>query len=662
MIQTASPTIARGHTRTSVSTRRGGSRIGRWTAATIAVTFALVVHLGASGTEMADSGWQVAAPLTVLDAGAQADPAIRIAINQVLRETQVPLLQSPPSPAHGTDQLLRDPAHGGTASREPAGGRQPADEQTATSERALRPLSTDGWRSVAGARHQPSVPVTGSVVQTPPTNQSQDAAEADATSAPHVRPTTQPTIGNARATKNLGPLMRAAGVPAPAETSPGEQVPSPPTAEPTVERSGFGVQGTEQTSLNPEPRSVNPEPSSTDSTTSDAAPTATERAGNQESGDVAADAEPGTVEITDELDNQPPLDDEPAAKPLPPLSRNMRYLRNKVRRVLKGYYNKPLNSRDHDPWEMMHGMLAYGLHSQVRQDGPRGQLITSVGWLCYNKPCKGLTLLYVTPNGELRAKYGVGLQGHMGQFLAMLAQCKVSPEYPIRVGQSEFTIHDLVEAEQKTCYQKEELTFKLISLMHYLESDAKWVNDQGVEWDIQKLIREELAQPIRGAACGGTHRLAGLSLAARTRVARGEPLDGEFARAAAYVQKYHNYAFRQQNRDGSLSTEWFRGRGDEDDIDRRVKTTGHILEWLIYSLSDEELQYSRTVNAVNYLANLLYSNYDHEWEIGPRSHAIHALALYDERVFQPYDDQEDVVSGPTRRPTTSRSPSRSRQR
>jgi hypothetical protein len=242
----------------------------------------------------------------------------------------------------------------------------------------------------------------------------------------------------------------------------------------------------------------------------------------------------------------------------------------------------------------------------------------------------------------------------------MLAQCQVSPDYPIRIRDQEFTINDLIEAEKKTCYSKTELTFKLIALMHYLDSDATWVNDQGQSWNIPRLIREELAQPIRGAACGGTHRLSGLSLAARTRVRRGEPLDGEYLRAAQFVEKYHQYAFQMQNRDGSLSTEWFRGRGDEDDVDRRVKTTGHILEWLIYSLNDKDVQSARTFRAVNYLATLLGGNYDHEWEVGPMCHALHALRLYDERVFQPHDGEEEVVKKPVRRQTAQRSSSSSR--
>jgi hypothetical protein len=328
-------------------------------------------------------------------------------------------------------------------------------------------------------------------------------------------------------------------------------------------------------------------------------------------------------------------------EPLRPLTRSEIQLRNKVRNVLKMYYRRPLNSRDHDPWEMMHGMLAYGVHSRVLQNGPQGKPITAVGWLCYNKPCKQKTLLYTTPDGELRARWGVGVQGHYGQFLAMLAQCRVARNYPIRTNGKEFTIDDLIEAEKVTCHTGEELTFKLISLMHYCPSDERWVNDQGAEWDMRRLIREELAQPIRGAPCGGTHRLAGLSLVARTRVKRGERLDGEYRQAMEFTDRYQRYAFQFQNPDGSLSTNWFRGPGGEEDINRRIKTSGHILEWLLYHCDDDELHDRRIFRAVNYLANIMYSNYSHDWEIGPLCHATHALVIYDERVFQKYDGLED---------------------
>jgi hypothetical protein len=365
------------------------------------------------------------------------------------------------------------------------------------------------------------------------------------------------------------------------------------------------------------------------------------------------DAETSNEAVEDSADSErtDTITLQPAKKPTspPPLTQQLLALRSRVRSVLKGYYRRQLNSRDNDPWEVMHGMLAYGVHSRIRQGGSRGAPVTSVGWLCYNKPCKNLNLLYVNPKGELRAKYGVGLQGHLGQLLAMLAQCRVSDEYPIRVGKREFTIRDLVEAEKKTCYPKSELTFKLIAFQYYMDLNETWVNDQGLDWDFERIIREELAQPIRGAACGGTHRLSSLSLAVKTRQRRGEPLDGEYQRAAEFVEKYERYAFSLQNRDGSLSTSWFRGRGDDSDINRRIKTTGHILEWLCYTLDDDELRDPKTIAAVSYLANLMYSKYDNEWEVGPMSHAIHALLLYDERVFEPFD-HENYTNTYSRRP------------
>lgn len=329
------------------------------------------------------------------------------------------------------------------------------------------------------------------------------------------------------------------------------------------------------------------------------------------------------------------------AKPLPPLSRNQISLRTKLRKVLAYYYARPLNSQEHDCWEVMHGMLAYELHSKVRDGGLRAEPITSIGHLCFNRICKRQRMLQLNKDGEIDVRVGVGVQGHKGQLLAMLAQCNVTPNYPMLVDSKEFTIRDLIKSEQRSCQTRTELTFKLIGLMHYLPSDAKWVDNRGESWDIPRLIREELAQPIRGAACGGTHRLSGLTLAARKRVARGEPLDGDWLKANQFVAKYQNYAFRLQNRDGSLSTSWFQGPGSEDDIDRRIKTTGHILEWLLYAASDEQLQSPATLRSVNYLTNLLYANSTHEWEVGPLCHALHALVIYDKRVFQPYDNQPE---------------------
>ncbi len=567
-----------------------------------------------NGAEQNDSGWAIAAPSPLATGGKTANLHQQMILRRLLDETERPLL-SKPSPTSSAQQVTES---GQTGLRF-----------------AVRSDGPDGWRTVGQS--------------TSPSGENARGLAASEAAMPHIgRPAA------AAAQKNLFELD-CSGEAVPASEP---RRPHPPIATPAL-ADAYGnlpaptnpITEEEETGRGSLTEALEQDDDEISITESDADDTTAAEDGVNDSTTTIEIVGPTNRPTNTPATCKPHVDS--TAKPAPPapeevapppLTKQLMYLRTRVRSVLSGYYRKDLNSRDNDPWEVMHGMLAYGVHSHIRQGSPRGEAITSVGWLCYNKPCKGQTLMYVNPQGEVRAKYGVGLQGHLGQLLAMLAQCHVSDEYPIRVGNKEFTIRDLIESEKKTCYPKSELTFKLIALQHYIDLNDKWVNDQGVDWDIPRLMREEMAQPIRGAACGGTHRLSGLSLTVKTRLRRGEPLDGEYARADEFIKKYQQYAFRLQNRDGSLSTSWFRGAGDDDDINRRIKTTGHILEWLCYSLSDEELREPRTFRAVTYLANLMYSNYDNDWEIGPRCHATHALLLYDERVFRPFDKEGAVAS------------------
>ncbi len=311
-------------------------------------------------------------------------------------------------------------------------------------------------------------------------------------------------------------------------------------------------------------------------------------------------------------------------------------LRDKVRRVLTKYYPRHQNTRDNTPWEVMHAIIAYGVETQLFKGGPDGERVNAVGWTCYNQPCAGQQMLFVN-RGQIDARRGVGVQGHAGQFLAILAQSRVKSDYPMYVSGKYFTVADLVEHEKQSCVAGEELTFKLISLMHYCDSDDTWTARDGQPWSIQRLVQEELKQPIRGAACGGTHRLMGFSYSVNKRVQRGKQLVGEFKRAQAFIQDYHRYTFSLQNPDGSFSTEWFTRRGSDTDIDRRLKTSGHILEWISFSLSDAELRDPRMIKAVDYLATILDTNDRHTWEIGPLGHGLHGLSIYNNRMFDATD-------------------------
>ena len=315
-----------------------------------------------------------------------------------------------------------------------------------------------------------------------------------------------------------------------------------------------------------------------------------------------------------------------------PLTPEMQLLKKRVQTALATYYqNWTLNTQEHSPWEVMHAIVAYGVDTRLITNGGR-ETTTAIGHLCYSGVCRNQPILTIR-NGELYALRGPGVQGHSGQFLAILAQSYLQRDYPLYVGGERFTLEDLIQAEMRDCEAGTELTFKLISLMHYLPSDAKWTNFQGQPWSLDRLVREEIVQPVRGAACGGTHRLMGLSYAVRKREQRGEPITGIYLEAKKYIDQYHKYTFSLQNPDGSFSTAWFVRREARNDIDRRMQTTGHVLEWLAFSLTDEQLRDPRVVKAVKYVTDILLHEHYTQWEVGHLGHGLHALQIYNERVF-----------------------------
>ncbi len=333
-------------------------------------------------------------------------------------------------------------------------------------------------------------------------------------------------------------------------------------------------------------------------------------------------------------------DSAPVEEPAGQLSPEMLKLCEKVRTVLARNYPRHQSARLNTPWEVMHAIIAYGVDTQIYRDGLGSEKVNAIGYMCYNYPCRDQRMLLIN-RGKIDASRGVGVQGHGGQFLAILAQSHVSRDYPMRVEGRQFTLQDLINREMETCVAGEELTFKLIALSHYLDPDATWTTPDGQRWSIERLVREELKAPIRGAACGGTHRLMGYAYAVKKRAQKGKEITGDFKRAQIFLRDYHRYTFGLQNPDGSFSTAWFERRANDPSIDRRIKTSGHILEWISYSLSDEELQDPRMIKAVDYLATLMLANDRRTWEIGPLGHALHALLLYEQRVFK------DVVPLPS---------------
>ena len=331
------------------------------------------------------------------------------------------------------------------------------------------------------------------------------------------------------------------------------------------------------------------------------------------------------------IDSQPT----PAAE----LTERELFRQAKIKKCLSMFFHMPVDAEKWRPWTMMHGLLPFGQQSRIQN---KNKLFNAVEYICYNAIGNDTYMMYVS-NGELALKVGPGVQGHEGQLLAMLAQANVSSEQEINVQGQKFTVADLVEYEKQGCRAGTELTFKLIGLSHYLDSELVWRNSEGEAWNVERLIFEELKQPINGAACGGTHRLMGLSYAVAQRAQRDEKVNGQWGRAQHFISQYQEFAMKYQNQDGSFSTNWFVTQESDIDMKKRLYTTGHIVEWLSFSLPQERLNDPRLQRGVDYLLKLMLTAPALDLEIGPKGHALHALRIFERRVFGYNSNVEDIA-------------------
>ncbi len=126
-------------------------------------------------------------------------------------------------------------------------------------------------------------------------------------------------------------------------------------------------------------------------------------------------------------------------------------------------------------------------------------------------------------------------------------------------------------------------------------------------------------------------------------------MTGVWKEIPAKLAKYTELAHRYQNPDGSFSTESFKGPGHVPDVNRRINTTGHILEWLSLWLPQDELRSPWVQEAAGALTVLIFDGANQSLDGGSLYHAAHGLHLYHSRVWgSPTDARRKVLPLPER--------------
>jgi hypothetical protein len=293
-----------------------------------------------------------------------------------------------------------------------------------------------------------------------------------------------------------------------------------------------------------------------------------------------------------------------------------------------------LNTTDHTPWQMMHGLLGLRQDFLINNDG---QTINGLEWIQTGPMFKSEPWFQKTSHGGRAHPFNhpYWFEGHINQSLAILAMCNLPLDAQFGTPQGPITMRDMLKNAQMTANAKEEVTWTLWALATYLPSDAEWINEKGERWSIERLVLLETGKQVGGptSPCGGTHGLFALARARNVYMKTGKPLRGVWAQADQKIQKYIRTIQSQLNKDGSLSSNFFRGRDYKQDFDKRMASMGHLLEFLMVALPQERLKEPWVRKAIEATANDLKNNRKAYVSCSPLYHATDALTIYLERVL-----------------------------
>jgi len=306
-----------------------------------------------------------------------------------------------------------------------------------------------------------------------------------------------------------------------------------------------------------------------------------------------------------------------------------------------------LSTAEHTPWQIMHGMLALREEFLIRHNG---QPVSCLEWIKTGPTFENENWFEKTQVRVLTGRGGnnafemvtVGrghpynkpyaFEGHINQFVAILSMSGVPLETQFNTPQGPVSMRDMLTYAKMTVNAKEEVTWTLWALSRYLPPDAEWTNAQGEKWSIERLVKIETAKSLQGAPCGGTHGLFALAHARNVYLRTGKPLAGVWLEAEQKIRRYIQTARMQQNSNGTLSSNYFRGREYKQDFDKRMASSGHLLEFLMMALPSQELNAPWVRRAIEATSNDLMVNRKAEVSCSPLYHATSALSIYLDRI------------------------------
>ncbi len=299
-----------------------------------------------------------------------------------------------------------------------------------------------------------------------------------------------------------------------------------------------------------------------------------------------------------------------------------------------------VRSRDLDTtngfWVVFHGILGLG-PSVTLLDRSTGKRYNALDYIAGGGEIRGLRFIPGPQGLDVYTGPGTFIsQGHQDQFVAEMVQWGVKKDKPFLVAGKPYVFEDFLRFSKARASAKtpQELEWAIVIIGDTYGTDITWTNATGEEVRFEDLLRKELDKSLAPpTACGGTHRLFGLTWVYHLHLQKGGRTEGIWKEIAERIATYKKLARDTQNLDGTFSTSYFDAPGNAPDVQVRIGTTGHIFEWLSLALTDEELKEPWVQQAASALSLMFLENRTNAIEGGAMYHAVHGLLMYYSRVY-----------------------------
>ncbi len=306
-------------------------------------------------------------------------------------------------------------------------------------------------------------------------------------------------------------------------------------------------------------------------------------------------------------------------------------------------HRRMLSTDVHTPWQIAHGILAlrweYTLYQNKKQ-------IRAIDWISTGPNFRGRPWFITTPHGGKGHPFTepYAFEGHPNQFLAFYAMAGIPLDHKFKAGEKTITIANMIHNAKAEVNTDEEITWTLWAFSRYLPWDTEWVSSKGEEWSMEKLVQVQMQSEPTKSACGGTHGLFALASSVNNYSKDQKNLRGTWLEASMRVRQYVEYARSMQNQDGSFSAKYFEGPEYASDVNKRVSTTGHTLEFIMEALPQHRLNEPWLRSAVSRIASDLVEYKSQPLEPGGMYHAIDSLMIYRERTRPQYAQQLELLA------------------